>query len=455
MVPGYSSSECFDWFKLAWCAKKRGNMVKFMPQAVLEVLNGRKHIKIRKCVVFGDYVIFSNDQGLVDHVTRSGKFLRVNPLNPDFFPEAAVLTQVTGMRGFLEKFLVRSIWFQPSGDVHKRQRELFLSFVPKFLTPDAQRSIEKLGAELLEQRIKANGPGFDLFSTLQEVVAVLQLRFISDYELRDMTVEEYCHITNSAFGGMYAFKCPSPEMQSKLEDLCRDMLKNSGGNGLVAHMRRHASPDLPAEQREEELLHNLMAGLFLGQQSLANAIYWILLVLARDPELLKALRGKADIGLLPAIISEAMRLYPPSSPFLMPYLAMEDDDYNGLQMPKGTVVAMMPILQHLSKDVYEDPLSFHVGRFREVIETRRRWYEEPSLGCEDCLLQGVPASLLHACMIQNSKQTSSKSVMNCPVSGASGPRCPVTATAQLECHCPFGVGAATCPHAWLLHECDQ
>ena len=46
-----------------------------------------------------------------------------------------------------------------------------------------QDEIHRLAKKSLPERIEENGANSDLFDLLQEVVAIVQLRFISDFEL--------------------------------------------------------------------------------------------------------------------------------------------------------------------------------------------------------------------------------------------------------------------------------
>ncbi len=156
------------------------------------------------------------------------------------------------------------------------------------------------------------------------------------------TIREYCDLTNSSFGGMYAFHSPSWEETQKLASLCKDMLLGGGENGFVHYIQEHAPKGIDEEQLKKELQHNLMASLFLGQQSLANGAYWVILRLSQEPELLKEIR--LNRLKLPEIIAEELRIHPPSSPFLMPYLALEDYEHEGLQIAAGDRVVMMPSL---------------------------------------------------------------------------------------------------------------
>lgn len=426
--------ECFTWCDVVkYVAKTGRNPIKFMPQALLEVM-GRdaQPAKIRVGGIVGPFFYFAQDGDFISHVTSSRKYKRVNPLDFNYVPGADTLTRASGMKPFLEDFLEKSIWFQPSGEVHERQRELFLSFVPKFVTHDLQGEIYEHCATTLQQCIESNGAPTDLFDLLQEVVSIVQLHFISDYKLPEhWSVKDYCSVTNSAFGGMYSFARPSDEKTAKLVELTDDMLLRSGDKGLVYHMRENDTTNAPQERKKKELLHNLMAGLFLGQQSLANAGFWLALRLFSDKPASKQLLHElqANAGNLPLIIKEELRVHPPSSPFLMPFKALEDDVYNGTHIPKGSFVGMMPILVHLNEEIYRNAKHFDKDRFKDEVDERRASFQGR---CPYGSGPAVPVADVHAAMRQNvrSHHANSESAQ-CPVGNQE--------------YVPFGVGQATCP----------
>ena len=204
----------------------------------------------------------------------------------------------------------------------------------------------------------------DLFSMLQKIVAILQLSFIMDYQLPDgwflvsmlstvcldlqslcllrilllRTVEKYLNVTNGVFGVLYASQRPSETDCQELEVLLDDMMQKAGPDGLLKHMEKEGE-EAPCR---EEIRHNLTAGLLLGQQSLANALFWLVLHFAEHPDMLERVRKDEDQ--LAAMILEIFRTHPPSSPFLMPYLALEDDEYNDESIKKGDLIVIIPIM---------------------------------------------------------------------------------------------------------------
>ena len=433
---------CMDCMGLVtYFARTRKNPVTCLHHAFLDRLDTEpdlRHLKFRVGGLVGPHVIFPYAEDLVAHIASSKKYRRTNPLDSANSCIAGCITSpwVTGMKPFLEEFLESSIWFKPAGPVHKRQRDLFTAFVGKFHDQKIQDEIHCLAKKSLRERIEVNGAKIassDLFDLLQEVVAIVQLRFISDFELgSSMTIREYCDLTNSSFGGMYAFHSPSREETQKLAGLCNDMLRRGGKNGFVHYIRQHAPKKMTKEQLEKELRHNLMASLFLGQQSLANGAFWVIVRLAQEPELLKEIRHNRST--LPEVIAEELRIHPPSSPFLMPYLALKGDEYKGLQIGAGDRVVVMPSLVQLNKKEWPNPMQFEKDRLSDIISKKHKERDT------SCSWDGGPApvSVLHAQMKIQETRT-------CPVSGDTGTTCPKSNHVGSQKYSSFGVGNATCP----------
>ena len=100
---------------LTWCrllrhmASKRRNPIRFMPQALLEAVGrDKEYARIRMFGLFGQFIVFPQHGNLISHVTSSGKYKRVNPLNKNLVPGAGLLTRCAGMQPFLEGFLESS-----------------------------------------------------------------------------------------------------------------------------------------------------------------------------------------------------------------------------------------------------------------------------------------------------------------------------------------------------------
>jgi len=131
-------------------------------------------------------------------------------------------------------------------------------------------------------------------------------------------------------------------------------------------------PPLPPEAVRAEVATFLLA----GHETSANALAWTLALLSAYPaararleeEVDTVLAGRepaaADLPSLPwtgAVISEAMRLYPPA--WTIERDAVTADDVAGVRVPAGSLVAVPPYLVHRNPEFWPDPAGFDPARF--------------------------------------------------------------------------------------------
>jgi enediyne biosynthesis protein E7 len=117
--------------------------------------------------------------------------------------------------------------------------------------------------------------------------------------------------------------------------------------------------------------------LVAGHETSANTLSWALTLLSAFPaararledEVDSVLAGRepqpADLDRLPwtaAVISEALRLYPPA--WTIERNALADDSVAGIAVPAGSLVAVPPYLVHRHGEFWPDPAGFDPGRFR-------------------------------------------------------------------------------------------
>lgn len=148
----------------------------------------------------------------------------------------------------------------------------------------------------------------------------------------------------------------------------------------IAERRRLGYPDRPDfltlylkqnreddERRDDAALAREMRGLMLaGYETTAISLAWIADALAHHPQELARLLQSIDAGehtYLDAVINEVLRLRP-----VFPFTARratEDFELNGVEIPRGAMVALSVIALHERPDLYPDPLAFRPERFLE------------------------------------------------------------------------------------------
>jgi cytochrome P450 len=107
-----------------------------------------------------------------------------------------------------------------------------------------------------------------------------------------------------------------------------------------------------------EMLSILQQFLVAGNETTANLIASATLLLARHPEQLARLR--ADPGLIPNMVEEALRLESPVQTLFR--VATQDTKVQGVPVAKGARIAVMYASANRDPAVFPDPDRFDVGR---------------------------------------------------------------------------------------------
>jgi len=126
----------------------------------------------------------------------------------------------------------------------------------------------------------------------------------------------------------------------------------------------------------ERVLDEALILLVAGHETSANALTWLSYLLAQHPDTAAGIRAEADAVLagrvptfddLPRLgaalhaVQEAMRLYPPA--WMVDRVALADDSYHGLPIPKGTLFAVYLYGLHHDAKHWPEPAAFRPARF--------------------------------------------------------------------------------------------
>jgi cytochrome P450 len=149
--------------------------------------------------------------------------------------------------------------------------------------------------------------------------------------------------------------------------------------GLLIAARDSDGSSLSRQEIRDEIATFLVA----GHETTAMALTWSLALLSAYPQARQRLEdevdavlgdGPADPDKLPwttAVISEAMRLYPPA--WTLERTAVADDDVCGTPVPAGSMVAVLPYLIHRNPAVWPNPAGFDPARFLPGAPERHRY----------------------------------------------------------------------------------
>ena len=155
--------------------------------------------------------------------------------------------------------------------------------------------------------------------------------------------------------------------------------KNSGQkfNDLLDMLldARYEDTGLPME--ENQVIDEILILLIAGHETTANALAWTLYLLSRHPDEQNKLREVTrDLSIhesvksewLNAVISEAMRLYPPA--WISDRVALNEDSYEGFTFPANTILILFYYGLHRDARYWENPAAFMPGRFLKASDAK-------------------------------------------------------------------------------------
>jgi cytochrome P450 len=139
----------------------------------------------------------------------------------------------------------------------------------------------------------------------------------------------------------------------RLDHLATELVQ---GPGPVATALR--SLDVAPAERAAEARVILLA----GAETIATALTWALLELARDPALADAVVQEGE-PLAERVFAEVLRLYPPA--WYIGRIAVADTELAGEPIAEGTMVLVSPYLLHRDERHFDRAATFDPGRWSE------------------------------------------------------------------------------------------
>ncbi|MGO4524380.1 cytochrome P450 [Microvirga sp. 2MCAF35] len=145
---------------------------------------------------------------------------------------------------------------------------------------------------------------------------------------------------------------------------------------LLTLLLEAADPETGKGLSEIDVRTNIVTFIGAGHETTANALSWSLYLLSQDEQARAHVEREVDevLGDGPlephhleklvytrAVIDEAIRLYPPA-----PYMsraAIDDDRIGDLEIPAGSMVAIVPYLLHRHRRLWDEPDAFRPERF--------------------------------------------------------------------------------------------
>ncbi len=175
------------------------------------------------------------------------------------------------------------------------------------------------------------------------------------------------------------------KMAGEGKRLLLDIIEERRSSGLekddLLDMLLRARYEDGSPMPDGQLLDEVLILFTAGHETTANALSFTLFLLAKNPSIQDQVYGEvskvnfedSNIDLLQGVmqlqfvkqcIEEALRLYPPA--YVIDRVATEDDTFEDILLPKGTMVLMSIYELHRYSNFWERPLEFDPSRFKEA-----------------------------------------------------------------------------------------
>jgi unspecific monooxygenase len=159
-----------------------------------------------------------------------------------------------------------------------------------------------------------------------------------------------------------------------------------GPRDLFDLLQAARDPETGAAFTREQLCDQVATMILAGHETTALTLFWSLALLAQSPEWQHRLAEEAaqtpfgptdaadavaNLPVTRAVVSEALRLYPPA--FLLTREAQSRDIANGTLIPRGATVSVAPWVLHRHSGLWDAPHSFDPARFMPGAPPPRRF----------------------------------------------------------------------------------
>jgi cytochrome P450 len=200
-----------------------------------------------------------------------------------------------------------------------------------------------------------------------------------------------------------------------VEQLAADKIAQPSAHGddVVSQLIKSTADERDRTAARTRMRDELVTLLLAGHETTASTLSWSLLLIDRHPEVRRRLHEEAvevmggdgpltlsDMHRLTyttQVLEEVMRLYPPV--WLLPRVALEDDEISGFHVPAGADVLICPYTLHRHPEFWEDPDRFDPERFSPSRSDRRSRYAYIPFGAGPRFCVGNSLGMMEATIV--------------------------------------------------------
>lgn len=333
---------------------------------------------------FGKTVIFTRDAGFTKHMLQ--KQHRKYSKSPLQTKDLAKYIGDGLLTSNGEKWLKQRRLIQPA--FHKKKLELLIHTIK----------------EVIEQEVLRITPDktIDVFPLMSDLAFKVVAKALFSYTDTENTISRLQYITEAAqeslikeirqpYKRWWFYLSGKIRKTLKLTQEARDIL-----NKIIEERKRSDKVyndllDMLLDSRyedgsamdNEQLIDEILILFVAGHETTSNALTFAILLLALHPEIQEKVYREVSetVEDIPPIeqvtkyqytkqcIEEAMRLYPPA--YFSDRVAIEEDSYTDLNLPKGTMILVSFFEIHRHKNLWKDPEKFDPNRFDPNIDKKK------------------------------------------------------------------------------------
>lgn len=327
----------------------------------------------------GNSVIFSRDAGFAQYV------LQKNQKNYSKSP-----IQTEDVAKYLGKGLLTS-----EGEHWRRQRKLIQ---PAFHKKQLLQLLGSMDAAIKAELNKINaGKPMDVFPVFNDLAFQTVVKSLFSSAVGQEEISRLQYITEAAqkmlvrelrqpYLGWWFSLTGIVKKHTDLTDEARSILQELVEKRKQSGKRENDLLDMLLDARyedgttmdNEQLIDEILILFTAGHETTSNALTFIAQLLARHPQAQEKIAREVknanilDLSLFERIqaftytkqvVEEGMRLYPPA--YFIDRVNIEDDEYEGVEIPKGSSLLFSMYEIHRNEKTWEDPEAFKPDRFED------------------------------------------------------------------------------------------
>lgn len=333
---------------------------------------------------FGNTVIFSRDAGLLQYALQK---------NQKNYTKSSI--QTVDLAKYIGKGLLTA-----EGEHWQKQRKLIQ---PAFHKSQLLLLLETIKATIDEELIKIEtDKPFDIFPIYNDLAFQTVVRSLFSVEIDTVDLKKLQYITE-ATQNMLVQELRQPylhwwfKLSGKTKKYINLTLESRVILKRLVNQRRDSKKryndllDMLLDAKDEDgkamdenqLIDEILILFAAGHETTSNALTFCTELLARNidaqqkifQEVTKVKNESKDLMHLlknceytKQVIEETMRLYPPA--YFIDRVNIEEDEYNGIKLPKGSNLLFSVYEIHRHKDFWDNPNQFQPERFAKESDVK-------------------------------------------------------------------------------------